>query len=411
MGKRSVLQFTAVLFSISTLFASVPALSIDTFQQNFGPGNFGYAHQDMGADPKNSPMDPKAGEFQQDNKDCSDSQKEADKQCNSDTSPQGQQAQQASQNQSQTPGGSGQQNCDSMASFLPALMGLLKGMQGSCQGAQQNCKAKCQKTQSTAQSKCAGLQPPQLQACQGDASQSQGHGSKGQSTCQKYDANLAAIASALANAAMQMAAAQQCQKDTQKDCTKPENQNTDQCKAAFNCNLDQYASDPKCVCARNPRASKDCPGFQAAEDAAEAEQKALNNTSSGSPSSTGTPSAGTDGGGATAASPSLPGFPSGGGGSGGSAAKAAERAQDGTAKTAIPEVNAGDYGGNNGPAGKIGGGYPDGDIRKLGQKKVLSRDLVRRIASKDGFTGAFGRDNWQKVHERYRDNRPTFVGP
>lgn len=364
-----------------------------------------------GEKPQSTPSDPKAGSFDQDNSDCDQAAQNAEKQCNSNSNPNAQQAQQQQNQSASSPGGSGQQNCDAMASILPALMGLLKGFQQDCQQGQANCKQKCQKTKSSASGKCAGLQGQQLAACSADSGKSQQFAGKKDGDCNKYNANLAAIASALANAAMQMAAAQQCQKDTQKDCTKPENQNTDQCKAAFNCNLDQYASDPKCVCARNPRASKDCPGFQAAEDAAEAEQKALNNTSSGSPSSTGAPSAGTDGGGATAASPSLPGFPSGGGGSGGSAAKAAERAQDGAAKTAIPEVNAGDYGGNNGAAGKIGGGYPDGDIRKLGQKKIMSRDLIRRIASKDGFTGAFGRDNWQKVHERYRDNRPTFVGP
>ncbi len=362
----------------------------------------------------------KEEQSKQKKKECEEAEKAAQKACN-DSAPAAQQAQQQQNKESQNQGGSSQQNCDQRASILPALLGMLGALQGGCQQAQATCKEKCGKAKASPAEDCNDEEPTKKPKCQGTAQETSQKGSEDTGKCEQLDKNLAMIAQKIAEAAANLAAAKKCEQQTNKDCSDPKFalENQAQCKPTFNCNdPTTYAGDAEkakqCQCQQNPRA-QGCDGAQAAistipDPAKKPASETTLPTTSGSKTATGSSSAGSAGG---SGPQSGGGF--GGGSAGGGSRTGTEKgggpARDGTAAKSDPtQVNAGDYGASGGSK-VTGGGYPDPANANRGPagKKILSRAEQNRVATRDGFTGPYGRSNWQKVRERYRDNQPTFT--
>lgn len=396
------------------LFATLPSTPLVLAQSQGGGSQYGTPKFPKRQTPQLDPSDEAYQEFEQDNQQCNQAAEQAGQQCDSSQNQNAQGAQNQSNQTAQSQGGSGQQNCDQgVNKWLPALLELLKAFQGDCQSGQQACQQACGQAREQAQQKCAKVKDPKKkQACMQNAARTEQFASQRESDCQGLNLNLAGIGAAIATAMQQMQKGKQCQKDTNKNCSDPTMANDPKCKAAFNCNLKEYANDPKCICMLNPRASKDCPGFEEA-DPSDLADKRRSTSGSSSSSSTGTNS-GTSPeeqvAAAVSRSPQLPFFPGGSSPSSTGRGEGNGKVQDGASKPNKPEVLAGEYGGGNGSGIKGGSGYPDSDIRGrgLGRKPAASRAQLRRMAAKDGFTGAHGRSNWQKIHERYRDNRPTL---
>lgn len=343
---------------------------------------------------------------------CEEAEKKAQTACN-DSAPQAQQAQQQQNQQAQNKGGSTQGDCSNRAAALAPLLGMLGGLQSGCQAAQADCEAKCGQAKQSPGTDCAG-DPSCMPTGQDTAKTGNEKGGK----CKQLDKNLEKIASEIAKAMANLAAAQKCQEDTNKDCKNPEfaAQNPQQCQPEVNCNKPEtYATKPeeakKCRCLQNPRGA-DCAGFQAADDAnPDAARKGPKETALTSAGET-KPAAG-----ALIGNPSAPSGPQtgglGGGSSGGGRQGSSEKG--GSARDGIPgkndaiQVNAGEYGGSGGGA-KPSGGFPDSAnsaARGPAGKKILTRNEMSFI--KGTATGANGRSNWQKIRDRYRDNHPTFT--
>ncbi|WP_413289338.1 hypothetical protein [Bdellovibrio sp. HCB337] len=121
-------------------------------------------------------------------------------------------------------------------------------------------------------------------------------------------------------------------------------------------------------------------------------------------------SKGTDGGGGS----SLPGGPMGGGGglggSGGGFGGGPDKGQAARKSGMNTNILGGEGGGGGG--GSWGGGYADPALRQYlpgGQKDPKAMAAQSAEASKQ-VTSQGGKSNWEKVRERYRDNKPSLLG-
>lgn len=361
----------------------------------------------------------KKGEFKQEADACDKDAKEAANQCDDKTSQPSQQAQGQADNysqQQQQSGGSsagggqgGQGECGGLGDLMKALEPLMKQAGGQCKGANEKCKASCKKAQQ-GQSKCAGLPPDEMSKCQGDAQKNAQFGQKQEGNCGGMDANAAAFLQAAAMAAMQAMQMKKCKKDTELDCSKPENAEQEKCggKKLLNCALPEFAADPKCICQQNPRAAG-CPGSENPNDSSKVSKEKRDRSSPGSPEgSPSGPSSSTEQPLGKSSAAGLPSSPAGGAGGGKGLDATKGQELGGAAKGMSADVLAGDYGGG-GAGGKVGGGgYPDGDPR-AGALAKGKKATERRLASQGAWTGAMGRSNWDKIKERYRDNRPTLM--
>lgn len=356
----------------------------------------------------------KKPDIEKDQKECEEAEKNAQKQCSDSGNSNAQQAQQQNNQQAQTQGGSAQQNCENRKNSIPPIADLLKGFQGDCSKAQQECKQKCKKAME-ASKHCASANagPNDPPECQAEAAQAQQVGQQNDKKCEGLNNNMAAIAAALANMMLQLQTMEEkCLPQTNKDCNDPTRANDPLCKPQFNCNLAEYANDQKCICARNPRAA-------GCSESAVSENRTSKGLQSNSPSSV----AGSDGlgrsgrsnGGSGTTPP--PGQKLGNFGGSGVSAKASDkgspnRARDGSPIKKKPtDILAADQPGGGGASRfKGGSGYPDPADPKGAARRPATRQELRRLATRDGTTGAFGRSNWLKVRERYRANRPSLSG-
>lgn len=361
----------------------------------------------------------KKSEFDQEAQSCEQDAKEAAKQCGDQTNQNSQNAQNQSNNYSQQQqqsqgssagGGQGAQGeCGGLGDLMKAIEPLLKQAGGECKAANEKCKSSCKKAQQGA-SKCGGVPQDDQAACQGDAQQNQQFGQKEEGACGAQDSNAMAFLAAAANAAMQAAQMAKCKKDTELDCSKEENKAKEECggQELLNCALPKFAADPKCICQMNPRASG-CPGSENPKDATRASKEKRDKSSPGSDAgpSTGSPST-SDQLAPKASSAGLPFSPAGGGGGGKGADSTKGPELGGAPKGMSADVLSGDYGGGGGGSKPGGGGYPDGDPRN-GALAKAKKAADRRLASQGAWTGSMGRSNWDKIKERYRDNRPTLM--
>lgn len=350
---------------------------------------------------------------------CEEAEKKAQQACNDSAQP-AQQAQQQQNQQSQNQGGSAQQNCQQRASILPDLLKMLGALQGGCQQAQADCKQKCGQAKASPSTDCNDVQPPDPRAtsCKTAAADTSQKGSEDTGKCEQLDKNLGKIAQMIADAMKNLQAAQECKDQT--NCQNPTYAaaNPTTCAPTVNCNdpatlVGKPDEALKCKCQQTPRA-EGCPGAEAQSDALK--DAAQRKNADGTPATT-SPTAKTSnspseissfGGSSSRAAGVGAG---GGGGAKGAIAEKGSHARDGTPSKSDPtQVNMGDYPGGSG-GGKGGSGYPDPNDPARGPagKKILSRAEQYRLETRDGFTGANGRSNWEKVRSRYRDNQSSLT--
>lgn len=240
-------------------------------------------------------------------------------------------------------------------------------------------------------------------------------------TCKSYARELASAGVGLIGMLNSFGQANKCEKDTNSssagtgtntavDCTIPANKTTKM----------------ECICQDNPRMAGCNSGLDSATMAKSGD--ALRGTGSGDYTSAGSAGGpgnlgvgdgeggdlaakGADGGGS-----SLPGAPSGGGGGLGGGSGFGGGAPDGSVAKKANGLNTNILGGEGGGGGGGGwGGYGsdrDPALRQYlpgGAKDPNAAGMAGAAASKQ-VTSQGGKSNWEKVKDRYRDNKPTLLG-
>lgn len=423
----------AIAAFISVNFAFMPSVFAESAEPNLGGPTSTKSWVPEACDPESfkgqlDQTDPKKAEHEKAVQACHDEVKKSDTACQPGSNPNAQQAQnQANQytqntNQAaqQTSGsGSGQSNnCGGFGDLMKNMQPPIQQYQGDCNGAKSVCQSTCAKKAEESKKACAtitGTDPKSKKekaACERNAQGVKACTKKTTAACEKYSQQVAAIAAALMNGLLQMMQMQQCQQDQGLDCTKdPTNP---QCMKddSVNCSQPEHYANPQCICQVNPNAGG-CPGADSSKVGQMPGRDPYSNDTTSD--STSTPTPGTDAGldgnrrknAGTGPGGGGSGFGGGGGGAGG--ARGAEAAAAGAGqKPANPDVLAGDYGGGGGGRGGMGGGYPE--VTDSGMGRALKNADLRKTAAAGGaLTGANGRSNWQKVRERYRDNRPSLM--
>lgn len=246
--------------------------------------------------------------------------------------------------------------------------------------------------------------------------------------CGSYKANLGMGAVGLAAMVLQMKQAKGCEEATnsETDCTK--NPTAAGCVVTtLDCKLEANATNPTCICAKNPRAIG-CVGGGGGNTPTPTGGVGITipknggddpppNFAGGGDGAPVVP-AGSGGGGATTGG--LPGGGGGGMGTGGAsqAAKGSDNGAKGTSKGLNANILNGEYGGGGGGGrgSNSGGGFVD-PATAAKYKQFMpggENDPTRSAASlpvgANEVTGGGGKSNWQKVRERYIDNRSRMMG-
>lgn len=373
-------------------------------------------------------QDPKKSEHEKAVQACHDEVKKADTACQPGSNPNAQQAQnQANQytqntnaSAAQTSGsGSGQSNnCGGFGDLMKNMQPPLQNYQGDCNGAKSVCQSTCSEKAKASAKACDSIivkdqkTKMQKQACQRNAQGVKSCTQKTSGACEKYSQQVAAIAAALMNGLLQMMQMQQCQQDQGLDCAT--NPTDPQCMKddSVNCAKPEHYANPQCICQVNPSAAG-CPGADSSKISQMPGRDPYSNDVQGDPSSPNSINndMGLDGNKRknAGAGPGAGASGFGGAGGGGGGARGAEAgAAPGAQKPASTDVLAGDYGGGGSGGRGMGGGYPEVPDGAMG-RALKNADLRKTAAAGGALTGANGRSNWQKVRERYRDNRPSLM--
>ncbi|WP_291516165.1 hypothetical protein [Bdellovibrio sp. ArHS] len=236
----------------------------------------------------------------------------------------------------------------------------------------------------------------------------------------KYAQLLASAGTGIMSLANSMKQGQKCDEDTSGSSTPTTTASTEEkCKDSANANL------PECICLANPRTpgcanSYEKPG----------ESSTISGLSTGSTDKTnvtgdrsvaglgggGIPGLDSPTGGSSGGDSGLPGAPSGGsaglGGGGGLNSSGGDKPSEASAKGLDTNILGGAGGGGGGGGfGSFGGGSGDKYRAYLpGGAKDPSKGLAgQQQAWKNEVTGQGGKSNWEKIKERYRDNKNTLL--
>mgnify|MGYP000373139756 CR=1 FL=1 len=238
-------------------------------------------------------------------------------------------------------------------------------------------------------------------------------------TCGSYGMQLASsIPAGLQLAKKMQADGDACKKQTDGNNT---DDSSDQ-QTALNC-AGADANTPECICINSPRT----PGCQngLASLSATAMGKGVSALkTAGAKSTTGVPSSGNlgglggdgfgpaGGGGGKAGGGAL----SGGGGAGVGGGGAGGGKGDGRSAEPGVEVQGGNMvgeGGGAGGGGRGGSGYGGSNSKLKAYMPGGAKDPKRKMAGwslPNDITGQAGKSNWEKVRDRYNDNRRSFLG-
>jgi hypothetical protein len=245
--------------------------------------------------------------------------------------------------------------------------------------------------------------------------------------CGSYGKNLAAGALGIVAIASQIKSAKNCNKALSTDCTL--NPTAVGCNVAINCADPANATKPNCICMNNPR-TPGCSGVAGSTSDAGVNVSATATTATKGSSDPGFMGGGENGSsamaGAAAGGAGASGGGAGGGGmgagGGGGSGKAGDANPKGGGKSLNANILSGDYGSGGGgrAGGSAGGGMNSGssmDPATLAKYKDYlpggTKDSARVPASDpvaNQVTGGGGKSNWQKVSERYLDNRGRMLG-
>lgn|GEM_PF-3236846 len=195
------------------------------------------------------------------------------------------------------------------------------------------------------------------------------------------------------------------------------------CIKGVDCSNAANATNPTCICNSSPN-SPGCPGATAygssySSPSFGATTASSNTTATVSPAASGAGlnSALRNAAAPTAADGSTPGGGGGGGaiaGDGMSAAATAAKAATADKKNSLnPNILSGFDGDGGGGGSRRGGASGDGSAYRAympGAAKDPSRALASQTAAGGQVTSAGSKSNWEKINERYSENKSTLMG-
>jgi hypothetical protein len=318
-----------------------------------------------------------------------------------------------------------QDKCQKQNDFMDAAQKAMTAYNAACSGAKLLCLSRCSKAASQLKQVSGSTCPSEASAaaasaglayqakfemvngkCKATSAEVDAVVAEGKSTCAGFEKNLAAGLGALAGMIANAKQAEQCQKDV---AQKPNQQ-----QETLDCNKPENASNPRCICEKNPRTAG-CAGapLNNPTDPVRKLQTSTDNNS-GNPSLLDSPSSdqpGIPGGDSSAAGgPSIGAFgggPGGGKGSGGGV----DNGKNPKEKSGInTNVLAGEFGGGGGAGGYRGGSGADpyGKYKSFLPKEKDGRGIASK-ADAAQVTGSNGLSNWEKVKLRYKENKPTLL--
>jgi hypothetical protein len=333
------------------------------------------------------------------------------------------------------------ESCQKYNQALKIAEAALTAYNGMCSAGQMSCETACDETK-TQLATTKGIVEKKRDAAQaagpsgtavynaavadlGQISTAEGALVTELSVCKGYKMNLAAAGVGLMNVIKQSTVASTCQgtttvADCTKDPTNPACVNT----TNVDCSKPENQSQTQCICQRAP-GTAGCPGATG-QNAFAAPSSNSNSLSGNSAEKLPTPNFnGTDSslpsptGGASAGGAGLAGGGSGGGGGGG-LGSGGQNAKAGTAdgkkeKGMNTNILSGYDGGGGGGGGSRGGGYNASNSAYNAYLPGGAKDPTRGLASQTfgngQVTGAGSKSNWEKISERYKDSKPTLIGP
>lgn len=241
--------------------------------------------------------------------------------------------------------------------------------------------------------------------------------------CEGFNLNLAAGGAAIFAIIQQSNVAKQCEKDTTVVCapgdTRPACAQVN--AAQLDCSLAANAQKPECICQRSPNQAG-CPGGGLGGGTGGV--GSLQSNSSASAAGSGLGNLDIEGGFESKA-PDVRGANGTGSGGGSNGSDSGSGADGGAAATKPTEaakrmntnILGGSDGGGGGGGGRRGSASSDDSFRSSslgaflpGGAKDPNRGVASGGAAAAGISGAGGKSNWQKVNERYIDNRSEFLG-
>lgn len=232
---------------------------------------------------------------------------------------------------------------------------------------------------------------------------------------QKYAQLLTSALAGIASMLNGMKQGDQCKKESEAETPKTDTAAVEKCKDPKN------DADPECICLKNPLTAGCSNGLKSPTNAGELGTGQTDKTNVSS--SSGGPSLPSDPGGIqqgtpgeNSASSGLPGAPGGGGAglggsSGGGAGAPTGNGQDTVKKGLNANILSGAGGGGGGGWGAFGGGGGSDKYRQYlpGGAKDPNRNIAGQQSWKNEVTGQGGKSNWEKVKDRYRDNKNTLL--
>lgn len=367
--------------------------------------------------------DPKKSEHEKAAQACHDEVKKADRACQPGTNANAQNAQgqanqysqQAAQQSMMGAGTGGGQSgkCGGFGDLMKNMQPPMQAYNAECSAAREKCKTSCKAQSEKSKKSCETIKDKkskQYLACQKNVERIERCNQKTAGACQKYEQQSMAIMAALANAALQVMQMMQCQEDQGLDCAKtPNDPKCTKPEAIVNCTDPKYFAHPDCKCGVNPN-QPGCPGFDSQRAAnIQGRESQASDVPAGLDSTPGSTSSDIQGGrrGSSAGPQAGAGAGAGMGAGAGGKAASDQLAKEAGAKPLSSDVLDGDYGGGGGGRGGMGGGYPEPDA-SVG-RAVSNAEMLQNAAMKGGLSGPNGRSNWQKVHERYRDEGGSLI--
>jgi hypothetical protein len=334
------------------------------------------------------------------------------------------------------------ESCEKYSGGLATAEKAIAAFNLACSAAQWNCDSSCtalmQITKTAALQKM--LPPPdgisvaletnyytadqaQLNSMQADFKNQEG-------ICQGYKINIASAGVTLLGMLAQTGLQKTCgDATTTLDCKDEKNKADPKCATAamkVDCSLEANVNTTGCICERNPNL-KGCPQASglSGPSAPNFNGTVTNNDNLPTPKPptlTAGPEAPGIGAPSSGSSPGSSGLAAGGGGGGsgggggfgtGNSAKAGSA--DGKTKALNTNILSGYDGGGGGGGGSRGGsGRGDDSAYKAylpGGAKDPSRGLASKTFGNGEVTAAGSKSNWEKVRERYQDNKPSLMGP
>lgn len=309
--------------------------------------------------------------------------------------------------------------CKEKSKTLDRVNQLLALYNTACGAAIFACKTACTKAGTDA-TPIAGITPPVT--CGATFS---GDVANAMKACEGFNWNLAAGGAAIFAIIQQSNAAKQCEKDTTNVVCAPGDTRPACAQVRgggqLDCSLAENAQKPECICQRFPNQAG-CPGGGAGGGTGGV--GSLQGNSAGAAAGSGFGDLNIEGGFESTVPDVRGANGTGGGGGGGNGSGGGSGADGGTAAAKPTEaakrmntnILGGSDGGGGGGGGRRGSSSSDDSFRSSSLGAFLpggAKDPSRGVASgaaAAGISGAGGKSNWQKVNDRYIDNRSGFLG-